>query len=39
VDPKSKKPTRVGYQTKTVTKNGATKQVRVRVAKKSGEEL
>jgi large subunit ribosomal protein L24 len=39
VDPKSKKPTRVGYQTKTVTKNGVKKQVRVRIAKKSGEEL
>jgi large subunit ribosomal protein L24 len=39
VDPKSKKPTRVGYETKTVTKNGVKKQVRVRVAKKSGEEL
>ena len=39
VDPKSKKPTRVGYQTKTVTKNGVKKEVRVRVAKKSGEEL
>lgn len=39
VDPKSKKPTRVGYQTKTVTKNGVKKDVRVRVAKKSGEEL
>lgn len=39
VDPKSKKPTRVGYETKTVTKNGVKKQVRVRIAKKSGEEL
>lgn len=39
VDPKSKKPTRVGYQTKTVTKNDVKKDVRVRVAKKSGEEL
>ena len=39
VDPKSKKPTRVGYQSKTVTKNGVKKQVRVRIAKKSGEEL
>jgi large subunit ribosomal protein L24 len=39
VDPKTKKPTRVGYQTKTVTKNGVKKQVRVRIAKKSGEEL
>jgi large subunit ribosomal protein L24 len=39
VDPKTKKPTRVGYETKTVTKNGVKKQVRVRIAKKSGEEL
>jgi large subunit ribosomal protein L24 len=39
VDPKTKKPTRVGYQTTTVTKNGVKKQVRVRIAKKSGEEL
>jgi large subunit ribosomal protein L24 len=39
VDPKSKKPTRVGYASKTVTKNGVKKQVRVRIAKKSGEEL
>ncbi len=39
VDPKSKKPTRVGYETKTVTKNGVKKQVRVRIARKSGEEL
>jgi len=39
VDPKSKKPTRVGYQVKTVTKDGVKKSVRVRIAKKSGEEL
>ena len=39
VDPKSKKPTRVGFETKTVTKDGVKKQVRVRIAKKSGEEL
>lgn len=39
VDPKSKKPSRVGFETKTVTKNGVKKQVRVRIAKKSGEEL
>jgi large subunit ribosomal protein L24 len=39
VDPKPKKPTRVGYQAKTVTKNGVKKEVRVRIAKKSGEEL
>jgi large subunit ribosomal protein L24 len=39
VDPKSKKPTRVGYITKTAEKGGVKKQVRVRIAKKSGEEL
>ena len=39
VDPKSKKPTRVGYKTKSVTKNGVKKDVRVRVAQKSGDEL
>ena len=39
VDPKSKKPSRVGSKTKTVDKNGVKKQVRVRIAKKSGEEL
>jgi len=39
VDPKSKKPTRVGFESKTVTKSGMKKQVRVRIAKKSGEEL
>ena len=39
VDPKSKKPSRVGFESKTVTKNGVKKQVRVRIAKKSGEEL
>jgi large subunit ribosomal protein L24 len=39
VDPKSKKPTRVGYENKTVEKNGVKKQVRVRIAKKSGEAL
>jgi large subunit ribosomal protein L24 len=39
VDPKTKKPTRVGSEVKTVTKNGQKKQVRVRISKKSGEEL
>ena len=39
VDPKTKKPTRVGYKSTTVEKRGVTKQVRVRIAKKSGEEL
>ena len=39
VDPSTKKPTRVGFRTETVTKNGATKTVRVRYAKKSGKDL
>ena len=39
VHPKAKKPRRVGFESKTVTKNGVKKQVRVRIAKKSGEEL
>jgi large subunit ribosomal protein L24 len=39
VDPKTKKPTRVGFRTETVEKDGVTKSVRVRVAKKSGEDL
>lgn len=39
VDPKSKKPTRIGFESKAVTKSGVKKQVRVRIAKKSGEEL
>ena len=34
VDPSTKKPTRVGHRVETVTKNGVTKQVRVRYAKK-----
>lgn len=36
VDPKSKKPTRVGYR---VEKNAEGRNVRVRYAKKSGEDL
>jgi len=39
VDPKTKKPSRVGFRTETVEKNGASKTVRVRYAKKSGETL
>ncbi|WP_066517781.1 50S ribosomal protein L24 [Curtobacterium ammoniigenes] len=39
VDPKTKKPTRVGHRLDTVEKNGETKTVRVRFAKKSGEDL
>ena len=39
VDPETKKPTRIGARVETVTKNGVTKTVRVRVAKKSGKEI
>ena len=39
VDPKTKKATRVGFRTETVTKNGVAKTVRVRYAKKSGEKI
>lgn len=39
VDPETKKPTRVGFRNETVTKDGATKTVRVRYAKKSGKDL
>ncbi|WAB80261.1 50S ribosomal protein L24 [Microcella daejeonensis] len=39
VDPKTKKPTRVGHREETVEKDGITKTVRVRYAKNSGEKL
>lgn len=39
VDPKTKKPTRVGHREEVVEKNGVKKTVRVRYAKKSGEKL
>jgi large subunit ribosomal protein L24 len=39
VDPKTKKPSRVGFRTETAEKNGVQKTVRVRYAKKSGETL
>jgi len=39
VDPKTKKPTRVGFRTETVEKDGAQKTVRIRYAKGSGEDL
>lgn len=39
VDPSTKKPTRVGFRTETVTKDGVSKTVRVRYAKKSGKDL
>jgi len=39
VDPKTKKPTRVGHRVETVEKDGVSKTVRVRYAKNSGEKL
>jgi LSU ribosomal protein L14P len=39
IDPKTKKPTRVGFREEVVEKNGIKKTVRVRYAKKSGEKL
>ena len=39
VDPETKKPTRVGFRTEEVTKDGVTKTVRIRYAKKSGKDL
>ena len=39
VDPKTKKPTRVGFRSEVVERDGVKKTVRVRYAKKSGEDL
>ncbi|WP_267425199.1 MULTISPECIES: 50S ribosomal protein L24 [unclassified Curtobacterium] len=39
VDPTTKKPTRVGFRTEEVEKDGVKKTVRVRYSKKSGEKL
>jgi large subunit ribosomal protein L24 len=39
IDPDTKKPTRVGHRNETVVKDGVSKTVRVRYAKKSGKEL
>lgn len=39
VDPETKKPTRVGFRTETVERDGKTKNVRVRVSKASGKDL
>ena len=39
VDPETKKPTSVGHRNEQVVKNGVTKTVRVRYAKKSGKDL
>jgi len=39
VDPETKKPTRVGFRTEDVVKDGVKKTVRIRYAKKSGKDL
>jgi large subunit ribosomal protein L24 len=39
VDPDTKKPTRVGFRSETVEKNGVKRTVRIRYAKKSGKDL
>jgi large subunit ribosomal protein L24 len=39
VDPETKKPTRVGFRLEEVTKDGVTKTVRIRYAKKRGKVL
>jgi len=39
VDPETKKPTRVGFRTEDVVKDGVKKIVRIRYAKKSGKDL
>jgi large subunit ribosomal protein L24 len=39
IDPKTKTPTRVGFREEVVEKDGIKKTVRIRYAKKSGEDL
>ncbi|MFN0282349.1 MAG: 50S ribosomal protein L24 [Kineosporiaceae bacterium] len=39
VDPETKKPTKVGVRTETVERDGRTKTMRIRVAKRSGKDL
>jgi large subunit ribosomal protein L24 len=39
IDPKTKKPTRIGFREETIEKDGVKKTVRVRYAKKSGEKF
>ena len=39
VDPETKKGTRVGYRTEEIERNGRTRAVRVRVAKRSGKDI
>jgi large subunit ribosomal protein L24 len=39
VDPETKKPTRVGHRVETVERDGRTREVRVRFAKRSGKDV
>lgn len=39
VDPETKEPTRVGFRTETVTRDGKERTVRVRYAKRSGKDI
>ena len=39
VDPETKKPTRVGVRVETVERDGRTKRVRIRVARRSGKDI
>jgi large subunit ribosomal protein L24 len=39
VDPETKKGTRVGYRTETIERDGRSRTVRVRVAKRSGKDI
>ena len=39
VDPETGKPTRVGVRVETVERDGRTKRVRIRVAKRSGKDI
>ncbi|MCV2395557.1 50S ribosomal protein L24 [Actinotalea sp. M2MS4P-6] len=39
VDPETKKGTRVGYRTEQIERDGRTRNVRVRVAKRSGKDV
>ena len=39
VDPETKKGTRVGHRTEEIERDGRTRTVRVRVAKRSGKDI
>jgi large subunit ribosomal protein L24 len=39
VDPETKKPTRVGIRTETVERDGRSKTLRIRIAKRSGKDI